>query len=261
MNRLLTGAIYALSALIGVAALAYPFLLPQVATTTAAAARTGEAPLLTLVLLMLVLAVMLLEVQGQAVNAKMVAALGVLVAVTAVLRFLEVAVPGPGGFSPIFAPIILAGYVFGARFGFMMGTLTLLASALITGGVGPWLPYQMFTAGWVGLTAGWLPHPRSDRLQLLLLIAFGLLWGLAYGFIINLYFWPFVAGSGATAWQPGGTLRASVGRYLLFYVTTSAVWDVMRALGNAALLLVLGVPAVRALIRFRDRFRFEVRPL
>jgi hypothetical protein len=31
-----------------------------------------------------------------------------------------------------------------------------------------------------------------------------------------------------------------------------------RAIGNAALVLVLGMPAVRALVRFRNRFQFQV---
>ena len=63
-----------------------------------------------------------------------------LVAVNATLRFLEVALPGPGGFSPIFPLIVLAGYVFGGRFGFLMGALTLLVSAIVTGASGPGCP-------------------------------------------------------------------------------------------------------------------------
>ena len=198
MKRGLTVAIYALSAVIGVAAFAYPFVLPQIAGRQADA-HAADAPLLTVILLAAGLAVLLLEVQGQAVSAKVVAALGVLVAVTAVLRFIEVFFPVPGGFSPIFAPIILAGYVFGARFGFLLGTMSLLVSALVTGAIGPWLPYQMFTAGWVGLTAGWLPHPRNERWQIALLAAFGILWGLLFGAIMNLYFWPFVSDGGGVA--------------------------------------------------------------
>jgi energy-coupling factor transport system substrate-specific component len=202
--------------------------------------------------------VLLVEVQGQGVSAKIVASLGILIAITSVLRFIEVAIPGPGGFSPIFAPIILAGYVFGARFGFLMGALTMLVSSLITGGIGPWLPYQMFTAGWVGLTSGWLPHPARPQGEVALLLVWGFGWGLLYGLIINLYFWPLVMGTTATSWQPGIGFRETAGRYLAFYVATSLVWDVGRGIGNVLLLLVLGAPAIRALARFRSRLHYAV---
>ena len=69
------------------------------------------------------------------------------------LRFAEAAIPGPGGFSPIFLLIVLGGYVYGARFGFLLGALTILVSGMLTGGVGPWMPYQMFVAGWTGMAA------------------------------------------------------------------------------------------------------------
>lgn len=248
--------IYLLSAMIGVAAFAYPFVLPQIAL--AESAHVIDAPLLTTFLIVVSLAVLLVEVQGQAVSAKVVAALGFLVAITAVLRFLEVVIPVVGGFTPVFVPIILTGYVFGARFGFLLGTMALLASALVTGGVGPWLPYQMFAAGWVGMSAGWLPHPQDQRIQLTMLAGFGFLWGILFGVIMNLYFWPFVVDGGATSWQPGVSLWDGFGRYAAFYVATSIVWDVGRAVGNVILIFVLGMPMVRALIRFRDRFQFKV---
>ncbi|MCI0577776.1 MAG: ECF transporter S component [Chloroflexi bacterium] len=263
MKHLLTVAIYGLSALIGLVAFAYPFFLPQLAQVSAATAdesgfRLADAPLLTAVLLALCLVVLLLEVQGQAINAKIVAALGLLSASTAVLRLLEAAIPGPGGFSLMFAPIILAGYVFGARFGFLMGTMALLVSALITGGVGPWLPYQMFTAGWVGLTAGWLPHLPPGRPALAMLAAFGFGWGLLFGAIMNLFFWPFVIGDSATSWRPGAGLGEALARYGAFYLATSLWWDLARSAGNVVLLLALGEPVIRALARFRYRFQYEV---
>lgn len=250
MNRALSAVLFALSALVGVAAFLYPFVLP------AGEDQAGSAPLLTVVLLLLALIVLLVEVQGQAVSAKVVAALGVMVAITSVLRFVEVAIPGPGGFSPIFAPIILGGYVFGARFGFLMGTMTLLVSGLITAGVGPWLPYQMFAAGWVGLSAGWLPHPRRPRLEVTMLAAFGVFWGLLYGVIMNLYSWPFIMG-GAAGQGDLGVWQGAL-RYVTYYVTTSLVWDLVRSAGNGVLILALGLPAVGALTRFRDRFHFVV---
>jgi energy-coupling factor transport system substrate-specific component len=212
------------------------------------------------------------ELQGQAISAKMVAMLGVLIAITSVLRFIEVAIPLPGGFSPIFAPIILVGYVFGSRFGFLMGAFTLLVSGLITGAVGPWLPYQMFTAGWAGLTAGWvggaiglLEHlvgrpmsRRSLRLDIAVLCAFGFVWGLLYGVIINIWFWPFAAGSVEQTWTPGIGLGDALARYATFYTVTSLAWDMARAVGNAALILLMGAAVVRALTRVRQRFHFQV---
>ena len=57
----------------------------------------------------------------------------------------------------MFFTLVIAGRVFGAGFGFTLGCTTLFASALLTGGVGPWMPYQMFGCAWVGLFAGLLP--------------------------------------------------------------------------------------------------------
>lgn len=253
MQSLLSGGIYALSGLIGLIAFLYPFFLPGLATS-----HEADAPVLAVVLIGVALGVLLLEVQGQTVSAKIVAALGVLVAITSVLRFLEVAIPGPAGFSPIFAPIILAGYIFGARFGFLMGTLTLLVSGLITGTIGPWLPYQMFAAGWVGLTAGWLPKFSRPRLELAVLAGFGLLWGVLFGVIMNLYFWPFVLGDAPTSWQTGLGVGETLTRYATFYTATSLWWDLARGLGNALLIVALGRPTLRALARFRDRFGFRI---
>ena len=280
MRRVISGLIYALSGAIGVLAFVYPFFTPAPSAAPLGLSHGQDAPLMTAALVGLSVVALLVELQGQTISAKTVAMLGVLVAITSVLRFIEVAVPMPGGFSPIFAPIILAGYVFGSRFGFLMGVFTLVTSALITGGVGPWLPYQMFTAGWAGLTAGWLSRithhasrftfhaseaayraPGSQRrltLEIVFLCLFGFAWGLLYGVIINIYFWPFAMGPSAQTWMPGVGLGETLSRYGVFYIATSLAWDVTRAVGNAALILLLGAPTLRALNRFRRRFYFEV---
>ena len=244
MRRSLSFLIYLLTGLTGLLAFSYPLLFPQQAATTI------STPLLTTMLLLLSLGVLLVEVQGQVISAKIIAALGVLVAITAVLRFIEVAIPGPGGFSPVFVPIILAGYVFGSRFGFLMGVMTLLASGLITGYVDPLLPYQMFAAGWVGLSAGWLPQVKRPSTQLAMLALFSFSWGLLYGAILNLYVWPLMFnGNNATGnpWQP----------FLEFYLSTSLWWDMGRALGNIGLMLILGTPTIRTLQRFYGRILFR----
>jgi energy-coupling factor transport system substrate-specific component len=163
--------------------------------------------------------------------------------------------------------MVLGGYVYGARVGFLLGVLTFLVSALITGGVGPWLPYQMFTAGWVGLSAP-LCRPLARALgwqeqwgEVLLLALLGGLWGLLYGVIMNLWFWPYAAGGTDQYWTPGLGLVTTLQRYALFYVTTSFVWDAMRAVGNGLLILAFGGAILRVLRRFHARFAYTYMPL
>jgi len=266
-QRILSVAIYGLSTTIGVIAFTYPFLVPSLRNEAVGQAHVSDAPLLITALVGLCFVVLLLEVQGQAVNAKLVALLGILVSMNALLRFLDVATPTPGGFSPIFFLIVLTGYVYGGRFGFLMGALTLLVSALITGGVGPWLPYQIFTAGWVGMTAPLcrpLVHAvrgRGRRREIVLLAAFSGLWGIAFGVIMNVWFWPFAVGPADQYWEPGIGFAETLQRYAAFYVATSLVWDIVCAVGNVLMFLVLGAPALRVLRRFQRRFAFEYRPV
>ncbi len=217
------------------------------------------------VLVALCFLALLFEVQGQTVSAKLIALLGVLVAINSVLRFIEVSIPGPGGFTPVFFLIVLTGYVYGARFGFLMGALTLLVSALITGGIGPWLPGQMFTAGWMGLLAPLAlslvrlvgGRPGSRR-ELVVLAAFAGLAGLFFGVVINLWFWPYMTGPADQYWQAGVTLSETVRRYVVYYLATSLLWDVFAVSGNVLLVMVFGAATLRALRRFQQRFELRV---
>jgi energy-coupling factor transport system substrate-specific component len=259
VGRATSALIYLASSSLGLLAFLYPFLLPE----HPSGARGVDAPLVTAALVALALLALLLDLQGQALSARTVATLGVLVAINAVLRFVEVAIPGPGGFTPMFAPLILAAYVFGARFGFLLGAFTLLASALITGGVGPWLPYQMFAAGWMGLSAGALGLARARlgrarRLEMAALGLLGLAWGFLYGAIMNLYAWPFTLGAAEQSWSAGIGPGETIGRYAVFYLATSFWWDVAGAIGNLLLILALAPSLVPAFGRFHRRAQVAI---
>ncbi len=266
-QKLLSIITYGLTTGVGLVAFLYPFWLPALTQSSyQQQAHAGDSALMLTVLIGICLAVLLLEVQSQGISTKTVALLGVLVAINATLRFVEVAIPGPGGFSPIFPLIVLAGYIFGARFGFLLGVLTLLVSAILTGSAGPWLPYQMFTAGWVGLSAPlcrplvrWLGGPGSKG-EIAVLAIFGGYWGLLYGAIMNIWFWPYAAGSAQMYWQPGAGAWEALQRYLLFYVITSLVWDLARMVGNIALITIGGTAVLRVLRRFQLRFAFTYEP-
>ncbi len=202
---------------------------------------------------------MFANLTGRQMTSKLVAVLGVLTAINAVLR----AVPGPAGFNAIFVLPILTGYAYGPTFGFLLGSLSLLVSAFIGGGVGPWLPYQMFATGWMGLLSGLLPRfPEHRRWEPVMLAIWGAVMGLVFGAIMNIWFWPFMQGdtSGASggAFEAGMSAAQALRNYAVFYLVTSVWWDAARAFGNGLLILLFGGPILRVLRRFKKRFGFEV---
>lgn len=247
-----------LASLVGVAAFLSPFFAPTLRQSEGMVmAHSQDALFVLLLLTVLALAAVFAHVREGRMSAKTLALLGALAAVGAVLRF----VPGPAGFSAVFFLPILAGYVFGAQFGFLVGVLTLLASAFMTGGVGPWLPYQMFASGWTAAAVGLLPRPRpNSRAETALLAAAGFVLGLFYGAVMNLWFWPFVfqPAQAHLYWQPGQGPAVALRRYALFYLATSLWWDVWRGVGNAALIVLFGAPVLRLLRRYEQRFHFVV---
>ena len=143
------------TSVLGLVAFTWPLFVEPVGSENLA--HSGDAPWIFLALLPLLFAVIVAELADGALDAKAVALLGVLAACGAALRLPG----GVTGFEPMFFLFIPAGRVFGRGFGFVLGALTMFASALITGGVGPWLPFQMFGAAWVGFFAGCLPPARG----------------------------------------------------------------------------------------------------
>lgn len=258
-SRTLNGAILVLVSAIGVASFTYPFFQPRAdpSGTLGAMAHAQDAPLLFAVLIVLCLGAVLGNLLGSGFSSKTIAALGVLSAVNAVLR----AIPGPGGFSAMMILPILAGYCYGPTFGYVLGALSMAVSALLGAGVGPWLPYQMFAIGWVGQSSAWLPRVRRPKVEVGLLAAWALLWGILFGLVMNLWFWPFLfdASQGGMYWQEGLSAVEGLKRYLTYYTVTSLWWDLGRATGNVILVVLFGGPILKLLRRFGRRFTFQVR--
>lgn len=240
--------------LVGLAAYAWPFFVTPGAALDNS--HSGDAPWIFVALLPLLAAVVFAELSSGGIDAKAVALLGMLAAIGAALRALG---PGAAGLEPSFIVIVLGGRVFGRGFGFVLGALSLFAGALITGGVGPWLPFQMFAAAWVGLFAGSLP-PLRGRVEVVMLAAYGMLAGLFYGMLLNLWFWPFASYAPAVSYVPGGTLSGNLHRYLAFWATTSLGWDVPRGLLTAFAVLIAGRPVLNALRRTSRRATLSVDP-
>ena len=261
LERWANALILILATLVGATAFAYPFFSTSIQTGPTAAAHADDAPLVTLVLTLLCVVIVVANLTSRQMSARTIAVLGVLSAVNAVLR----AIPGPAGFSAIFFLLALCGYVYGSTFGFLMGVLSILVSALIGGGVGPWLPYQMLSTGWLGLSSGWLPSlQRRRRTELAMLVAWVTVWGFVFGAIMNLWFWPYISAMQATPgqnWEPGLRFIEGLRRYGAFYATTSLWWDFWRAVGNAGLVIFLGGPLIRVLRRFKHVLGFDAEPV
>lgn len=244
---------------LGIASLLAPIIFPWARGSEAQ--QSNLAIMVGLIVVLCVL-IILFEAQTAILESKMIALLGVLIAINAGVRFLENAIPGPAGFSPTFFMIILIGYYFGGRVGFLFGALTMLVSGLLTGGIGPWLPGQLITAGWVGQSASilaWITKKlklKNKRIEIILLAIFGALWGMLYGLIMNLWFWPFLAAAPGQNFSQSLSIIENFHRYSAYYITTSLIWDMTRAVGNVLLIVLLTNPVLNVLKRFHQRFSF-----
>ena len=244
-----------LASIVGIACFGWPLLA---APGSSAMAHASDAPWLFAVLVPLVLAVVIADISDGGLDAKGVALLGVLAAVTAALRPFGA---GHAGFEPMWIVVILGARVLGPGFGFSLGAVGMFASALLTGGVGPWLPFQVVGAAWVGLGAGLLPR-ASGRRELALVATYSAVACVAYGFLLNLWFWPTVTISGtlpeSISFIPGAGFATNIGHWLRFCVATSLGFDIPRAALTVVLILVAGRPILNALRRASRRAAFDV---
>jgi energy-coupling factor transport system substrate-specific component len=242
----------AVASLLGLTAFCWPLLVH--AQSGLNTAHSADAPWIFVALLPLLLAIVLGEIAEGALDAKAVALLGILAACGAALR-----VPSPGidGFEPMWFLLICSGRVLGRGFGFVLGALTLFASALVTGGVGPWLPFQMLGGAWMGFGAACLPR-ASGKPEIALLAAYAMVASLLYGALLNLWFWPFGAGTTTSfSYVPGGGLLENLHRFVFYDLTTSLGFDIPRAVTNAVLIVAFGRPVLGALRRASRRAVFE----
>jgi energy-coupling factor transport system substrate-specific component len=246
--------------LLGLVAYLAPFFAPGVKESGQESfAHRTDAPIVFAAAAALCLVLVVADLTAGGLNSKSLAALGVLAALAAVLRTITL----PAGANLYFFLVILGGYAFGVRMGFLLGALSFFLSAVITGGVGPWLPFQMFASAWMGLTAGALRPVASragirGRWEVALVVGFGTLWGLLFGAITNLWSWPFFAAGPDISYEAGLGPAETLRRYWNYYVLTSFGWDLLRSLCNAVVLATVGGPLLRALVRFRERFHFEL---
>ena len=136
--------------------------------------------------------------------------------------------------------------------------LTFALSSVLWGGIGPWTPFQVFACGWVAAGAGLLPRfrgiesPRTAaRLEIAMLVAYGIVSSYAFGLLMNFWFWPFaVGGSNGLSYVAGAPLGENLASFGLYSLVTSTLtWDTVRAVTTTVGILALGPAALAALRR------------
>ena len=193
---------------------------------------------------------LLLSLIGEAkLDAKTLALLAVLSALIAALRPLGA---GAAGIEPMWFLLILASYVFGPSFGFLLGVQSMLLSAFLTGGFGPWLPYQVFAAGWIGLIAGLTSkfEYKSKRIEIPILVLVGIVSSEFFGLLMDLQFWPWALGPKTQlSYIPGAEISENLSRFISYHVASSMAWNVPRAIFTATLIAIVGSGVLSALKR------------
>jgi energy-coupling factor transport system substrate-specific component len=194
------------------------------------------------------------EINRGRIEITAIALLAVLAALAAALRQIGA---GAVGIEPMWFLVILAARVFGATFGFSLGAIAMALSAILTGGIGPWLPFQIMAASWIGLLAGSLPKRIQGRAEIAMLVFIALVAGMSFGFLMDLQLWPWLVGTDtAISFLPGAGVDENLSRFIRFHFLTAMAWDIPRSILTAALIAITGAPILNALRRTQRRVVF-----
>jgi energy-coupling factor transport system substrate-specific component len=187
-------------------------------------------------------------------GSKNIAFLGVLTALVAALRPLGI---GAIGIEPMWFALILASRALGPTFGLLLGALSMTLSALLTGGVGPWLAYQVAAAAFIGWGVGVIPKNLRGKGEIAALVLYGALAAAFFGIAMDLQFWPWTLGQGTQLSYIAGTpLDINLKNFISYHFLSSMAWDIPRAILTATLIAIAGAPVLNALRRARAKSAF-----
>lgn len=225
----------------------WPFLVPTDQLAERASWFFLAASPLTLILVIIL-------ITQEELGSKKIALLGILTALIAALRPLGI---GAIGIEPMWFALIIASRAMGPTFGFLLGTLSMALSALLTGGIGPWLSYQVFAAALIGWGTTFIPAKLRGGREVVALIIYGILAAAFFGIAMDLQFWPWTLGPGTElSYLPGAAIADNVNRFLTYHFISALAWDIPRAILTSTLLALAARPMLGALRRTDESARF-----
>lgn len=140
--------------------------------------------------------------------------------------------------KPIIAIIIMSAACLGAESGFMIGALIGFVSNFFFG-QGPWTPWQMFSLGIIGFSAGLLF--KKVRNKYIIALFGGVATVLIYGGIMN----------PASVLMYNATPNLNM---ILFSYATGFIWDTIHAVSTVVFILILAKPFMEKLDRVKLKY-------
>lgn len=134
--------------------------------------------------------------------------------------------------------VIVSGYVFGSKYGFVVGAIATLVSNTFLGH-GPWEPWQMIAWGLAGFSAGLMKKIMRQPSRVAISI-FAFAWGFLFDYIMNLWHWLLFV-------YPLNF------KSFIAINTASFYFDLSHAIGNFVFAYILGKDFIHILNRFKKR--------
>ncbi|MFJ7934150.1 ECF transporter S component [Sporosarcina sp. NPDC096371] len=162
--------------------------------------------------------------------------LAMLAAIAAVGR---VPFAGLPSVQPTSFVIIMAGFVFGAESGFIVGAVAALVSNFFLG-QGPWTPWQMYAWGMMGMSAGLLRNTWWLR-NIWGRYVFGFMWGYVFGWFMNM--WIVLSNIESLTWE-----------FFAGIYVASIYFDLAHGVSNVFFLAVFSASWIKILERFKRKY-------
>ena len=154
--------------------------------------------------------------------------------------------PGGAGIEPVYALPLLAGVALGAPAGFLTGAVAALSSSVALGLVDTPLVGQILVWGLWGAVGGILRGLRPTAAWLTAAVV-ALPLGLVTGLALNITGWTGERDAITGGFLPGLPPLDALQRLIDYTLATSLAFDLTRAVVNALIVSIIGLPVLRAL--------------
>ncbi|MGI6588848.1 MAG: ECF transporter S component [Peptococcia bacterium] len=171
------------------------------------------------------------------ISAKEIALIATMATLAAISRVPFAVLPS---IQPTTFLVMITGYVFGTRIGFVVGALAALVSNFFLG-QGPWTLWQMLGWGVCGSMAAFLAK-REKGFNLKKFTVLTAFCGYLFGWIMNIWHWV------------GFVYPLNIKTFLVTYIA-SFPFDTLHVVGNIVFSVVLGQIFYTVLKRFQRKFR------